>query len=62
MDRTARAHAYATLRTILNSADVDDVDRIRDLGTALLGRLVRHRQRGFDLVFDAYDFDIGGET
>ena len=40
----------------------EEVDRVRDLGTALLGRLVRHRQRGSDLVFDAYDFDIGGET
>lgn len=40
----------------------EDVDRVRDLGTALLGRLVRHRQRGSDLVFDAYDFDLGGET
>lgn len=39
-----------------------DVDRVRDLGTALLGRLVRHRQRGADLVFEAYEFDIGGET
>ena len=41
---------------------IEDVDRVRDLGTELLGRLVRHRQRGSDLVFDAYDFDIGGET
>ena len=40
----------------------EDVDRVRDLGTALLGRLVRHRQRGSDLVFEAYEFDIGGET
>ncbi len=39
-----------------------DVDRVRDLGTALLGRLVRHRQRGSDLVYEAYQFDIGGET
>ncbi len=39
-----------------------DVDRVRDLGTALLGRLVRHRQRGSDLVYEAYEFDIGGET
>jgi hypothetical protein len=44
-------------------ADVTtDVDRVRDLGTALLGRLVRHRQRGSDLVYEAYEFDIGGET
>lgn len=44
------------------SDDVSDVDGVRDLGTALLGRLVRHRQRGSDLVFEAYEFDIGGET
>lgn len=41
---------------------VDDADTVRALGTRLLGRLVRHRQRGADLVFDAYAFDIGGET
>jgi hypothetical protein len=41
---------------------IDEVDGARDLGTALLGRLVRHRQRGSDLVFEAYEFDIGGET
>lgn len=51
------------LLTRVSSPDaVDDVDRVRDLGTALLGRLVRHRQRGADLVFEAYEFDIGGET
>ena len=41
---------------------IGGVDTIRDLGTTLLGRLVRHRQRGSDLVFEAYEFDIGGET
>ena len=41
---------------------IKDVNRVRGLGTAILGRLVRHRQRGSDVVFDAYDFDIGGET
>jgi hypothetical protein len=41
---------------------VSDVDSVRDLGTVLLGRLVRHRQRGSDLIFEAYEFDIGGET
>src|SRR4029077_11421405 len=50
------------LARVTAPAVVEDVDRVRDLGTALLGRLVRHRQRGSDLVFDAYDFDIGGET
>jgi hypothetical protein len=37
-------------------------DDVRTAATALLGRLVRHRQRGADLVFEAYEFDIGGET
>ncbi len=40
----------------------DDVDAIRDLGTALLGRLARHRQRGADLIYEAYEVDLGGET
>ena len=39
-----------------------DVDGLRASGTTLLGRLVRHRQRGSDLVYEAYEFDIGGET
>jgi hypothetical protein len=42
--------------------DVEDVDGLRDLGMALLGSLVRHRQRGSDLVYEAYAVDIGGET
>ena len=50
------------LARVAESDVVVDVDRVRDLGTALLGRLVRHRQRGADLVFEAYEFDIGGET
>ncbi len=39
-----------------------DVDWIRSLGNTLLGALVGHRQRGSDLVYEAYEFDIGGET
>ena len=39
-----------------------DVDEVRGLGTALLGVLVSHRQRGSDLVYEAYEFDVGGET
>jgi len=38
------------------------VSDVRARGTELLGRLVRHRQRGADLVYDAYDIDLGGET
>jgi len=39
-----------------------DVARIRRAGTTLLARMSRHRQRGADLVFEAYQTDIGGET
>ncbi len=40
----------------------DSVDAIRVLGTTLLGRLARHRQRGADLIYEAYHVDLGGET
>jgi hypothetical protein len=40
----------------------DGVDDVRDLATTLLAKLSRHRQRGADLVYEAYETDIGGET
>jgi hypothetical protein len=57
-----RGQVDSLLARVGPSDGVADVDRVRDLGTALLGRLVRHRQRGSDLVFEAYEFDLGGET
>jgi hypothetical protein len=63
-----REHALITghvddlLSRVATPDVIEDVDRVRDLGTALLGELVRHRQRGSDLVFEAYEVDIGGET
>jgi hypothetical protein len=57
-----RGHVDRLLAQVTAPLVIEDVDRVRDLGTALLGRLVRHRQRGSDLVFEAYHFDIGGET
>jgi hypothetical protein len=39
-----------------------DVVEIRDLGTNLLALLARHRQRGADLIYEAYQVDLGGET
>jgi len=50
------------LLACVSGPKVIDADRVRDLGTVLLGRLVRHRQRGSDLVYEAYQADIGGET
>lgn len=49
------------LRASVGSAE-PDVEKVREQGTELLGRLVRHRQRGSDLVYEAYEFDIGGDT
>jgi hypothetical protein len=37
-----------------------DVDALREDGTRLLAHLVRHRQRGADLIYEAYETDIGG--
>ncbi|KRE95457.1 hypothetical protein ASG76_07355 [Nocardioides sp. Soil774] len=68
VDGLTREHALIgdqtdQLLTRLAAPDLNsDVDAVRREGTALLGRLVRHRQRGSDLVFEAYEFDIGGET
>jgi hypothetical protein len=38
----------------------DGVAELRERGTRLLERLVRHRQRGADLIYEAYAFDVGG--
>jgi hypothetical protein len=57
-----RGQVDGLLARVAASEVIGDVDGVRDLGTALLGRLVRHRQRGSDLVFEAYEFDVGGET
>ena len=38
-----------------------DLDVVRDRGTVLLAALVRHRQRGADLVYEGYSVDIGGQ-
>ena len=68
VERLAREHVQ--LRALLDDllarvdghASEDPVDVVRDCGTELLGQLVRHRQRSADLVFEAYQADIGGET
>jgi hypothetical protein len=65
--RLAREHAQICgliddLLARVSGPDIGDVDAVRDLGMALLASLVRHRQRGSDLVYEAYAVDIGGET
>jgi hypothetical protein len=57
------AEITARLARILDVAEAPvtapDVPDVRERATALLGLLVRHRQRGADLVFEAYATDIG---
>jgi hypothetical protein len=50
-------HLSARARRASTAAQVDDV---RYLGAGLLGRLDRHRRRDADLVFEAYETDLGG--
>ena len=38
----------------------DEVAAHREAATRLLDRLARHRQRGSDLIYEAYAVDIGG--
>jgi hypothetical protein len=38
------------------------IDQAREDATLLLGQLVRHRQRSADLLYEALEVDIGGET
>jgi hypothetical protein len=49
----------ACVDTVVGEEGVTDV---RELGVALFTRMVRHRQRGADLVYEAYASDIGGEN
>jgi hypothetical protein len=40
--------------------DAEWSERLRSVLTSLLVALARHRQRGADLVYEAYAVDIGG--
>ncbi|HET6919262.1 MAG TPA: hypothetical protein VFI46_07335, partial [Jiangellaceae bacterium] len=66
--RLTRDHAEINdlidqLLTRVGAAPFNDaVDGVRDLGTALLVRLIRSRQRSADLIYQAYQSDIGGEA
>jgi hypothetical protein len=52
--------ASARLRARPSFAPDEWVEAMRDRLLALLAVLVRHRQRGADLVYEAFDVDIGG--
>jgi hypothetical protein len=42
------------------ATDPETVDVCREAVTALVTRLMRHRQHGLDLVYEAYVVDVGG--
>jgi hypothetical protein len=44
------------------AGDAGRAEALRDHAVRLLADLVRHRKRGLDLVYEAYDVDIGGES
>jgi hypothetical protein len=54
--------ALELLHSFGREPDTDGVSALRDAVLDLLGQLSRHRQRGVDLVYDAYDVDIGGQA
>jgi hypothetical protein len=49
----------ASARLAAPPADEVDADAIRDELQRLMGQILRHRQHGADLVWDAYAIDIG---
>jgi hypothetical protein len=61
-----REHAAltATVCTLQRRVDRPEcsVEELRGQASDLLRELSRHRQRGADLVYEAYATDIGGET
>jgi hypothetical protein len=58
------AQSIATLLSKLElgevGTDVWPLDKSRDDLQRLIGAVVRHRQKGADLVWEAYNVDIGG--
>nr|MDT0659184.1 hypothetical protein [Micromonospora sp. DSM 115978] len=60
-EHTALAAAMDALRRQVDLPEAT-VEELRGWASDLLRELSRHRQRGADLVYDAYATDIGGET
>ncbi|MGZ5415577.1 MAG: hemerythrin domain-containing protein [Nocardioides sp.] len=54
-------HVDGLLALVETPAASEDVENVRSIGTGLLGRIVRHRQHGADLVYEAYEVDVGGD-
>lgn len=53
-------HIAGLLARMEDPQAVEDPIALREEVTTLIGQLVRHRQSGADLVFEAYELDLGG--
>jgi len=51
----------AAVDSLAHRLPTGDIERLRRRASDLLRQLSRHRQRGADLVYEAYATDIGGE-
>jgi hypothetical protein len=60
-EHTQYADAIGGYLTVLeHGGTIADLPAFREEVTSLMGQLVRHRQKGADLVYEAYDVDLGG--
>jgi ATP phosphoribosyltransferase regulatory subunit HisZ len=64
VERLERDHVEISSQMLALAAVLEaaDVASIRESGLELMRALVRHRQRGSDLVYEAYATDIGGQS
>lgn len=59
--QTKMAGTIGAAMKLISDADEDaDPNEFREAAIAALVAVTRHRQRGADLIFDAYSIDIGG--
>jgi hypothetical protein len=59
-DHAELCEAVDLAKDLVEQDRADDAHEIRAAVLDLIGRLYAHRHRGSDLVFDAYNVDIGG--
>ena len=60
-DHQRATELLGQLRRDTNDARTDGhVSGIREQGTGMLALLAKHRQRGADLIYEAYQRDLGG--
>ena len=48
------------LAVLEHGGTIGDLPAFREEVTTLMGQLVRHRQKGADLVYEAFEMDLGG--